>query len=120
MTSPENSVGLITEGYLAAANFGTAQQICTFTANRTELLPIFPGAILETHGNRVLYHIPIGGESACLLRAVQILNIEGDARIDAIPDGALYVSSSKHAKVKIAGENRTHTIGRGETRRIDE
>lgn len=118
LSAPENSVGLITEEYLAAANFGTAQQICTFTANRTEQLPIFPGTILETHGNRALYRIPIGGESACLFRATQILNIEGDVRIDAIADGALYASSSEHAEVKIAGEDGTHTISRGETRRI--
>lgn len=118
LTASENSVGLIVEGYLAAANFGTAQQLCTFSTNRTEQLPIFPGTILETHGNRVHYRIPIGGETACLLRATQTLNIEGDARIDAIPDGALYVSSAGQAEVKIAGEDGTHTIGRGESRRI--
>ncbi|MYD60306.1 MAG: hypothetical protein F4W91_04645 [Gemmatimonadetes bacterium] len=120
LTASEDGVGLIAQGYLAAANFGTSQQICTFTANRTEQLPIFPGTILETHGNRARYRIPISGESACLLRATQRLNIEGDVRIDAISDGALYVSSSEHAKVKIAGEDRTHTIGCGEIRRIDE
>ena len=109
LTAPEDGVGLIAEGYLAAANFGTAQQICTFTANRTEQLPIFPGTILETHGNHAHYRIPIGGESACLFRATQILNIEGDARIDAISDGALYVSSSEHAEVKITGEDTART-----------
>ncbi len=44
--------------------------------------------------------------------------VAGDARIDAIPDGALYVSGSEHAEVKITGENGTHTIARGETGRI--
>ena len=118
LIAPEDGVGLIAEGYLAAANFGTAQQICTFTANRAEQLPVFPSTILETHGNRAHYHIPIGGESAYLFRATRILNIEGDVRIDAISDGALYVSSSEHAEVKITGEDGTHTIARGEIRRI--
>ncbi len=117
----EDGVGLLSEGFLAAANFGREHRMCTFRAARPEQVPVFPGAVLETHGDHMHYRVPIGGESACLLRAVQMLNITGDARVDAIPDGALYISSSERAEVTIVQRDmpaRTHTVGRGQSKRI--
>ena len=121
LSGPDDGIGLLTEGFLAAANFAPTHQICAFGMGKTESVPVFPGAVLETQGDHVSYRVPIGGASARLLRATYALNLKGDARIDALPDGALYVFSSEGAEVSVAqgdASERVHTIGRGQAKRI--
>ena len=121
LSGPDDGIGLLTEGFLAAANFAPTHQICAFGMGKTESVPVFPGAVLETQGDHVSYRVPIGGASACLLRATYALKLKGDARIDALPDRALYVFSSEGAEVSVAqgdASERVHTIGRGQAKRI--
>lgn len=123
LSGPENSAALTTDGFLAAANFAPAYRLCAFSLPRPERIPVFIGAMLDVQANQIVYHIPLQAESACLFTAAHTLRIEGTARIDALPDGALYATGTgtERAHVKILageGSKRTRDIAPGRTRKM--
>ncbi len=123
LSGAQNSAALAADGYLAAANFEANRRACAFSLSRPEKLPIYSGATVEAAGDTLRCTVTLNGQTACLLEAVRTLRVEGDIRVDAVPDGATYVTNigDGDAQVEIAsgeGEGGTERIAPGETRGI--
>jgi len=123
LSAPADAAGLATEGFLAAANFASEARSCTFALSRTRNIPVFPGATLEARDRRLTYRIPLGSRKACLLSAMLTLRAEGHVCVDAVPDGASYLTNlgSGEARAHITcggGRERDHRLDPGETVRI--
>jgi hypothetical protein len=112
LTGSENSACLATDGALAAANFDTRRRTCAFSLSRSEGIPAYSGATVETHGSTLRYTVALNAQSACLLETVRTLRIDGTVRIDAIADGAIYITNTGDSPAQV---DKTLTIAPGET-----
>jgi hypothetical protein len=112
-TAGEHAVCLVTDGYLAAANFTQGRKRWVFHLASPEAIPVYPGATVETAGDQLRVTVTLEGESAALFTAGQMLHTAGNVRVDASADGATYVTNvgASPAQVEAAG-------GAGQSRRL--
>ena len=120
---PEYAVCLVTDRFLAAANFEAERRTCIFELPRPDAIPVYPGATVEAKGDRLRCTLVLQGGSAVLLEATRALQVAGHIRADAVVDGATYVTNAgtDEARVEIIsgeGAGKTWQIGPGETREI--
>ena len=94
MTGPDQSACLITDGYLAAANFAGNRRMCGFARARSEEIVVYAGATVVANGDTVRYDVPLNSESACLLAGTHSLCANGDVSADTAPDGGIYVTNT--------------------------
>ena len=92
-SGPPNSAALVTDGFLAAANFGSSSRRCAFGLAKENDIHIYPGAAVDANRDTVSYAIVLGGRSACLLRATRTLRSDGSVHVDTCDDGACYVTN---------------------------
>ncbi len=123
LAGPDRSACLVTDGYLAAANFEEKREVCTFTQARQEDVLVYAGASVDVNGDAVRYHVPLNSESACLLAVTHSLRVNGDIRADAAPGGGIYVTNTDgdQSVVEIAkgeGVGTEHSVEAGQTIRI--
>ncbi|MER3404325.1 MAG: hypothetical protein C4289_03430 [Chloroflexota bacterium] len=119
-SGPDRTVCLLTEGALAAANFGATRWQCVFEMPRPEVLPVYPDATVEARRDRLYITTVLEGQSAILLEASRMLQAEGDVRVSAMMDGACYVTNvgPTTARVEVRGGKGAGTkrqISPGET-----
>ncbi len=119
-SGPDQTVCLVTEGALAAANFGATRRQCVFEMPRPKAIPVYPDATIEANKGRLYITTVLEGRSAVLLEASRTLEIEGDVRVSAMMDGACYATNvgPTTARVEIVcgkGAGMTRQIGPGET-----
>ena len=123
LAGPDGSACLVTDGYLAAANFEEKREVCTFRQARQEDVLVYAGASVDVNGDTVRYHVPLNSESACLLAGTHSLRVNGDIRADAAPGGGTFVTNtgSGQSVVEIAkgeGAGTEHSVDAGQTIRI--
>ena len=92
-SGPPNSAALVTDGFLAAANFGASSRRCVFSLPMAGDIHVYPGSALDGDGDAVRYAIMLGGRSACLLRSTRTLRSDGNVHVDTCDDGACYVTN---------------------------
>jgi len=119
-SGPDQTACLVTEGALAAANFGAARRQCVFEMPRPKAIPVYPDATIEANKGRLYITTVLEGRSAVLLEASRTLEIEGDVRVSAMMDGACYATNvgPTTARVEVIGGKEagmTRWIGPGET-----
>ncbi len=123
LTGPDGSACLVTDGYLAAANFEERRKVCTFKQARQEDVLVYSGATVDVNGDAVRYRVPLNSQSARLLAGTVTLRANGDIRADAAPGGEVYVTNtdSGQSVVEIAkgeGAGTEHSVDAGQTIRI--
>ncbi|MDE2998505.1 MAG: hypothetical protein OXU79_05425 [Gemmatimonadota bacterium] len=119
LSGPENSACLVTDGYLAAANFAANRRMCGFARARSEEIMVYAGAGVVANGDNVRYNVPLNSVSACLLAATHSLRVDGDITVDTASGGGIYVTNTGSERVEVeiasgagAGENLTIDVGR--------
>lgn len=120
LAGPDRSACLVTDGYLAAANFEEKRKVCTFTQARQEDVLVYAGASVDVTDDIVRYHVPLNSQSACLLAVTHSLRANGDIRADAVPGGGIHVTNTDSVQlvveiVSCEGTGDEHSIGAGQT-----
>ena len=123
LAGPEDSACLAAAGYLAAANFGQARRVCSFTTDRSEIVPAYHGATVEVAGQTMRCSVRLSAWAACLLEAPRAVRLEGDARIDTTLEGAICIRniSSRPVYAEVAsgaGAGAKVSIAPGKTEAI--
>jgi len=121
--APADAVCLVTDGFLAAANFRESSRACAFELPKPEEVPVYPGATVEARKNRLRVTVLLEGRSAVLLQARQTLTVKGDIRVETTPDGAAFLTNPGKGRlsVKIAGgrgKGGTRQVGAGQSRKL--
>jgi hypothetical protein len=123
LAGPENSACLAADGYLAAANFGAASRVCSFTTERSEIVPAYDGATVDVARRTMRCGVRLSAWAACLLEASRAVRLEGDARIDTTLEGAICIRNNSsrpvHAEVVTgAGAGARVTVAPGKVETI--
>ncbi|MCE2441313.1 MAG: hypothetical protein J4F39_18055, partial [Candidatus Latescibacteria bacterium] len=123
LTGPVQSACLVTDDYLAAANFASDRRVCAFTRTRCEEVVVYAGATVVANGDTVRVDVPLNSGSACLLAETHSLRVDGDTRIDSTPDGGIFVTNTGTDGLAFeitSGEDaaRHRSVDAGETIRI--
>lgn len=123
LSGPEQSACLVTDGYLAAANFAGNRRMCGFVQARCRDIVVYPGAAAVANGDSVRYDVPLNSVSACLLSATHSLRVDGDITVDTASGGGIYVTNTGSERLEVeiasgAGEGEDLTIDAGQTIRI--
>ena len=108
------AVAMITDGFLAAANFGSEGRARVFHLPRTELIPVYPGVTLQTQGDRLDCVIRLDTGSPILVEALCMLRVNGDVQVDAISGGPIYVTNmgDREADVEVRRRDRAEKTWR--------
>jgi hypothetical protein len=91
LQGPRNSAAMLTDGYLAAANFGRKRRICRFRARRGARVLAMASATTEILPDTVVYSLRLEAHSPALLREAAVIGTRGKLRVDSGADGALSV-----------------------------
>jgi hypothetical protein len=90
LQGPDQTACLATRGYVAAANFTTAEGVFRFRRRRPELIDAHAGTSIEVRGDDLEVRIPLSGRSAQWFEAATVLRANGDVGLDASTTGAIY------------------------------
>jgi len=98
----EDGVCLLTNGFLAAANFSDREMLCTFQIDATPKIQIFPNCSLSMSDGTPSYRIRIRRQAPLLLQACDQLEVEGTVQIDATPAGDIFVRNPGRNMARIS------------------
>ena len=116
LRSRRRAVGLIVEGFLAAASFEEKGGKVGFAVARRELeeVPVFAG-VVKIAGRRVNYSLALEGGEATLRKALLMLRVAGDVEVIAAETGEVVLRNvgEKGAVVEVGKGGERVRVGKG-------
>ena len=90
VTADGGAVCLVTEGACAVVNFGAARRRCSFTLRRPAQVPLYTGATVEVHGDKLILSVLLEAAAAATYLVSEQRTVDGDGTFAVMPDGAVF------------------------------